>query len=162
MNIILSTTNPSKAEQIKAIFEGFPYKVLTLKEAGISGEAVEDGLTLAENALKKARFAHKIGSWAMADDTTVALDRLDRLAQIVDKLLLQNNEILIVTSGAVGLGRGALKVQGAISLTEKQACASVGQTVLMHTYQSVFQKYNRVCGQVLLTAQDLENRNTYL
>jgi XTP/dITP diphosphohydrolase len=70
MDIILSTRNPSKAQQIKAIFAGSPISILTLDDAGIEGEAVEDGATLQENALKKAFFVHQARkTWAMADDT---------------------------------------------------------------------------------------------
>lgn len=78
--IILSTRNPSKAEQIKAIFAGSPYAILTLTEAGIEGDAVEDGTTLHENALKKARFAHEHGKekvWVMADDTGLFIKHLN-------------------------------------------------------------------------------------
>jgi len=77
--LILSTRNPSKAEQIKAIFEGLPVSVLTLDEAGIHGEAVEDGLTLHDNALKKARYAFECADqdlWTMADDTGLFIDHL--------------------------------------------------------------------------------------
>jgi len=77
MNIILSTRNPSKAEQIKAIFTGSSISILTLTEAGIKGDAIEDGVTLRENALKKAIFAHQKGSWAMADDTGLFIAILD-------------------------------------------------------------------------------------
>lgn len=69
--IILSTRNPSKAEQIKAIFAGSAFRVLTLSEAGIDGEGAEDSDNIRENAVSKARFAHTQakGAWAMADDT---------------------------------------------------------------------------------------------
>jgi len=79
MKIILSTRNPSKAEQIKDIFTGSPFKILTLTEAGIEGEAVEDGVTLHENALKKARFAYEFSDqegWTMADDTGFFINHL--------------------------------------------------------------------------------------
>lgn len=77
MKIILSTRNPSKAEQIRAVFHGAPISVLSLDDAGIEGEGIEDGTTLAENALKKALFAHQhSGSWAMADDTGLFIDAL--------------------------------------------------------------------------------------
>lgn len=76
MEIILSTRNPSKAEQIKAVFDNMPIAVRTLADVGIEGEAVEDGATLEENALKKARFAHQPGAWAMADDTGLFIDAL--------------------------------------------------------------------------------------
>lgn len=80
MKIILSTRNPSKAVQIQGVFQGSPVQVLTLDEAGIEGEAVEDGLTLRENALKKALYAHEHSepdSWTMADDTGFFIDALD-------------------------------------------------------------------------------------
>jgi XTP/dITP diphosphohydrolase len=76
MNIVLSTRNPSKADQIKAIFAGSPISLVTLNEVGIQGEAAEDGSTLQENALKKALFAHQGGSWAMADDTGIFINAL--------------------------------------------------------------------------------------
>lgn len=80
MNIILATRNPSKAEQIKELFRGLPVSILTLAEAGIEGEAIEDGLMLQENALKKALFAWKQISpktWVMADDTGIFIHALD-------------------------------------------------------------------------------------
>jgi len=74
--IILSTRNPSKAEQIRALFGDVPLFVRTLSEMGIEGEAVEDGLSLEENAVKKARFALRPGHLAMADDTGLFIDAL--------------------------------------------------------------------------------------
>ncbi len=78
MNVILSTRNPSKALQIKGAFLGSPIQVLTLDEAGITGQGIEDGTTLQENALKKAMFVHQQMSdvWAMADDTGIFIDAL--------------------------------------------------------------------------------------
>ncbi len=70
MKIILSTRNPSKAEQIQAMFTQSPIQVITLDEAGIEGDVEEDGATLEENALKKALFAYEhTNTWSMADDT---------------------------------------------------------------------------------------------
>jgi len=79
MKIILSTRNPSKGEQVKAIFEGTRFSILTLTDAGIEGEAVEDGKTLKDNALKKALFAHDQAPdlWTMADDTGLFIEALD-------------------------------------------------------------------------------------
>lgn len=70
--VILATRNPSKTEQIRALFAGSDISVFSLDEAAIEGEAVEDGTTLEENAFKKAWFAHeraRKGVWTMADDT---------------------------------------------------------------------------------------------
>ena len=79
MQIILSTRNPSKAKQIKAVFIGSHLSIMTLDEAGVDGQGTEDGVTLEENALKKAMFVHVIkpGMWAMADDTGIFINALD-------------------------------------------------------------------------------------
>ena len=79
MKIILSTRNPSKAEQIKAVFAGSSIEVLSLDDAGIAGDVIEDGVTLGENAMKKARFAHEHATeyWTMADDTGIFITALD-------------------------------------------------------------------------------------
>jgi len=75
MEIILSTRNRSKVEQIKEVLAGLPVLVLSLDEAGVEGEVNEDGTTLEENALKKALFAtRQSGKWAIADDTGLFID----------------------------------------------------------------------------------------
>ena len=80
MDIILSTRNPSKAEQIKAVFSGTHFNILTLTDADIQGEAVEDGDTLEANALKKAHYAQihgPKGFWTMSDDTGLFITHLN-------------------------------------------------------------------------------------
>ena len=80
MEIILATRNPSKAEQIKNIFLDSPFVIKTLNEAKIEGDVVEDGATLNENALKKARYAFNASGcmkWTMADDTGLFIDALN-------------------------------------------------------------------------------------
>lgn len=80
MEIILATRNVSKAEQIKNLFEGSRFIIKTLTEVGIRGDAIEDGTTLKDNALKKARFAYEHSNckhWTMADDTGLFIDALN-------------------------------------------------------------------------------------
>lgn len=80
MNIIFSTRNPSKAEQVKVLFDNQNITVQTLSDIGIVGEAVEDGSTLEENALKKVLFVKEQmqePSWVMADDTGLFITALD-------------------------------------------------------------------------------------
>jgi XTP/dITP diphosphohydrolase len=77
MKIILSTRNPSKIKQVKALFLGSLISVSTLEETGIQGEGIEDGATLQENSLKKALFAHQPGQWSMADDSGLFITALD-------------------------------------------------------------------------------------
>jgi XTP/dITP diphosphohydrolase len=80
MKIILSTRNPSKVDQIKAIIDNPLIIVKTLEEVGIEGEAIEDGDTLEENAFKKAKFASEQSEflfWTMADDTGIFIKALN-------------------------------------------------------------------------------------
>jgi len=78
ITLILSTRNFAKAEQIRAVFNGLPVCVLTLDEAGIIGDVIEDGTTLEENAFKKAHFAwERTHGWCIADDTGIFIDALD-------------------------------------------------------------------------------------
>ena len=76
MKIILSTRNPSKLLQIQTLFAGTDIELVTLDQAGIDGSAPEDESTLEGNALSKARFAHKYGTWTMADDTGLFINAL--------------------------------------------------------------------------------------
>jgi XTP/dITP diphosphohydrolase len=79
MDVILSTRNPSKALQIQTLFEGSQAHVLTLADAAIEGEAVENGITLYDNASLKARFAFTRAIndvWTMADDTGIFINAL--------------------------------------------------------------------------------------
>jgi XTP/dITP diphosphohydrolase len=81
MDIILSTRNPTKAIEIKTMLKEFNVNILTLSEAGIQGEAVEDGNTLEENAAKKIDYAglqlNNGAAWIMADDSGIFITALD-------------------------------------------------------------------------------------
>jgi XTP/dITP diphosphohydrolase len=78
MKIVLATRNPSKLEQIDALFSGSKVQILSLDDAHIEGEAVEDGATLKENAAKKAWYAHARAPhlWTVADDTGLFINSL--------------------------------------------------------------------------------------
>jgi len=79
MDIILSTRNPTKAHEIKTMLAEFNVNVLTLDDAGIKGEAEEDGITLEENAEKKVDYAVQQmspPSWVMADDSGIFINAL--------------------------------------------------------------------------------------
>jgi len=87
-DIILSTRNPSKAGQIKGVFYGLPVRVLTLEDAGIVGEAVEDGTTLEENALKKALFAwERTKKWS-----TKLEEEINRFNKFQNTVLKKDNK----------------------------------------------------------------------
>lgn len=79
MDIILATRNKSKADQIRGLLSDLSHiKILSLDEAGIKGEAVEDGTTLEQNALKKARYAFEQshGKPTLSEDTGFFIDAL--------------------------------------------------------------------------------------
>lgn len=88
--------------------------------------------------------------------------RLEQLVMVTSQWQQAGHQVLMVTSGAVGLGKTTLGLTGAISLEEKQACAAVGQSYLMQAYQQAFMQHGITTAQVLLTAYDLANRSRYL
>ncbi len=78
MKIIFSSRNPSKIKQAKQVFDGSKVSIFSLDEAGIEGEGVEDGVTLEQNAFKKAFYAlERSKSWCMADDTGLYINALN-------------------------------------------------------------------------------------
>lgn len=88
MKVLLSTGNPSKAEQIRSVFAGSPIEIQTLSDLSIEGEADETGATLEENALLKARFAEKYGPkghYFSADDTGIFISALGGLPGVHSK-----------------------------------------------------------------------------
>ncbi|KJY96650.1 glutamate 5-kinase [Pseudoalteromonas ruthenica] len=79
------------------------------------------------------------------------------------QLKQQGHRIIIVTSGAIAAGRELLGRQpGTETLAQKQMLAAIGQSQLLHTWQSLFALYSIAVGQMLLTQADLENRERYL
>jgi len=97
------------------------------------------------------------------DDGALAHSRLIAIAETAAGLRAQGREVLIVSSGALGLGREALGLSVTPSeVDERQACAAVGQTRLMALYQEAFSRMGIVCGQLLLTEADFDDRERYL
>lgn len=78
MQLIFATHNPGKVVEMRAILAGLPVDVLSAEEAGVHEDVLEDGVTFAENALKKARYvSQRTGQWAVADDSGLSIDVLD-------------------------------------------------------------------------------------
>jgi len=88
---------------------------------------------------------------------------IEKLVRDIATLSKRNKEIVLVSSGAIGMGRRKLGVKNKlITIPSKQALASIGQTDLMNLYYQFFQKHNLSIGQVLLTRTDLFSRSSYL
>jgi len=89
--------------------------------------------------------------------------QLEQIVAQVAALRRAGKEVVVVTSGAVGAGMGALGYQSRpTDLAEKQACAAVGQTRLMAVYEKLFAAHGLVVAQVLLTHDDLEHHERHL
>jgi glutamate 5-kinase len=111
------------------------------------------------------RIVVKIGSALLVDSAAVTLrqDWLNALADDIAALRRDGKEALIVSSGAIALGRNALKLpKGALKLEDSQAAAAVGQIDLAHAYEEAFRARGLVAAQVLLTLGDTEERRRYL
>lgn len=111
----------------------------------------------------KKKLVVKIGSSLLVADGKLREKWLKNFAENVAELIEKKIEITIVSSGAIALGRAALKVSDKkLSLEEKQAAAAIGQIQLMSFYRDAFKKFNLNVAQILLTAADCNARDRYL
>ncbi len=111
------------------------------------------------------RIVVKIGSALLVDRITGRLRAtwLNSLADDVAGLCDAGKEVILVSSGAIALGRHALGLpKGPLELEQSQAAAAVGQVSLAHAYQNVFQTRGFATAQILLTLGDTEERRRYL
>jgi glutamate 5-kinase len=114
---------------------------------------------------KAGRLVVKIGSALLTDRSTGAL-KSEWLASLLDDvaaLAAAGKQVVLVSSGAIALGRHALKLpKGALELEQSQAAAAVGQISLAHAYQELARARGLVAAQILLTLGDTEERRRYL
>ncbi|MFN3959455.1 MAG: glutamate 5-kinase [Parvularculaceae bacterium] len=116
----------------------------------------------AQTALAGARrLVVKVGS-AILIGAGVRSAWLDALAGDIAALREEGREIVVVTSGAIALGRRRLKLDGALRLDEKQAASAAGQAALVEAWQRAFAPHDIAVAQILLTLDDTENRRRYL
>jgi glutamate 5-kinase len=110
------------------------------------------------------RIVVKIGSSLLVDSTTGAANArwMASLADDVAALRRRGAQVLIVSSGAVALGRRGLGLKGKLRLEEKQAAAAAGQSRLMRAWEEAFAPHDIVVAQALLTPDDTERRRRWL
>lgn len=96
------------------------------------------------------------------EEGDVSLPRVYSFIEDVSKLKKTGKDIILVSSGAVGLGKKKLGVDSTDAVAMKQACAAIGQSKLMSIYESAFDEYNLVVAQILLTEDDFSQRKKYL
>ena len=124
-----------------------------------------------KSTLNKARIAEakrivvKIGSVLLVDDNSGTLHNawLNSLGKDVAALRDRGHEVILVSSGAIALGRRYLGLKpGELKLEEKQAAAAVGMVRLAQSYQETLNIFDLSVAQILLTLDDSENRRRYL
>lgn len=109
------------------------------------------------------RIVVKVGTSTLAHSTgNINIRHVEELCKVLADLKNAGNEIILVSSGAIGMGIGKLSLKEKPSdMPTKQAAAAVGQCELMYAYDKLFSEYNHTVAQILLTGLDLEDPTRY-
>lgn len=102
----------------------------------------------------KKRIVFKVGTSTIIHEETGGLDlvKLEKFVRILTDLHNRGKDIIVVSSGAIGVGRKSLGlVEKPDTISLKQACAAIGQSRLMTVYQKLFSEYNQYTAQILMT-----------
>lgn len=107
------------------------------------------------------RIVVKVGTSTLAyPNYRLNIRRIEKLVKILSDIRNSGTEVMLVSSGAIAMGIGKLGLQKRPSdLAGKQACAAIGQCELMYIYDKLFSEYNHTVAQVLLTGDDLKNKD---
>lgn len=117
-----------------------------------------------KNIVKHKRVVIKIGSALLVDRKDgLKADWLASLCDDIAKLREQDIDVLVVSSGAIAMGRSVLSItEKRLKLEENQACAAIGQIALARAWSENLSTHDIVAGQILLTLNDTEERRRYL
>lgn len=109
------------------------------------------------------RMVVKVGTSTLAHPTgRLNIRRVELLTKVLADLKNSGHELILVSSGAIGMGVGKLSLPvRPTDVPGKQAAAAVGQCELMYTYDKLFSEYNHTVAQILLTAADVENETRH-
>ena len=105
------------------------------------------------------RIVVKVGTSTLAHSTgRLNIRHVEELVKVLSDLKNAGHEMILVSSGAIGMGVGKLNLPGKPSdIPTKQAAAAVGQCELMYTYDKLFSQYNHTVAQILLTSEDIDH-----
>jgi len=105
------------------------------------------------------RIVVKVGTSTLAHATgRLNIQRMEKLCKVLSDLKNAGHEIILVSSGAIGMGVGKLNLPGRpADMPSKQAAAAVGQCELMYTYDKQFTEYSHTVAQLLLTGEDIKS-----
>lgn len=112
-----------------------------------------------DNIKNAKRIVIKVGTSTLTyDNGNINLCRIEKLTRVISDMVNAGKEVVLVSSGAVGVGVNKLKLkEKPVSIREKQAVSAVGQCELMHIYSKFFGEYSHIVGQVLLTRDVIED-----
>lgn len=107
------------------------------------------------------RVVIKIGTSTLAHKTGLLnILRIEELCKVMSDIKNAGNEVILVSSGAIGMGVGKLSLSKKPSdIPTKQAAAAVGQCELMYTYDRLFSEYNHTVAQILITGDDMDHND---
>jgi glutamate 5-kinase len=109
------------------------------------------------------RLVIKVGTSTLAHSTgRINIRHVESLCKVMSDLKNSGIEVILVSSGAIGMGVGKLNLsKRPDDMATKQAAAAVGQCELMYTYDKLFSEYNHTVAQILLTGYDVHNEESY-
>ena len=104
------------------------------------------------------RIVVKVGTSTLAHATgRLNIRHTEELVKVLSDLKNAGHEVILVSSGAIGMGVGKLSLPARpTDMSSKQACAAVGQCELMYIYDKLYSQYHHVVAQLLITADDIE------
>ena len=107
------------------------------------------------------RIAVKVGTSTLAHSTGhLNIRHVEELCKVLSDLKNAGNEVILISSGAIGMGMGKLSLaKRPDDMPTKQAAAAVGQCELMYTYDKLFSEYNHTVAQLLVTSPDIEENS---
>ena len=105
------------------------------------------------------RIVVKVGTSTLAHATgRLNIRHVEQLVKVLSDLKNAGHEMILVSSGAIGMGVGKLNLPGRPGdMPTKQAAAAVGQCEQMYTYDKLFSEYNHTVAQILLTGEDVDH-----
>ncbi len=109
------------------------------------------------------RVVIKIGTSTLAHSTGhLNIKRVEEICKVISDIKNAGNQVIMVSSGAIGMGVGKLGLkERPKDIPTKQAAAAVGQCELMYIYDKLFSEYNHTVAQLLITGDDVENKERY-
>lgn len=117
-----------------------------------------------EEIKDKKRIVIKVGSSTLTHKSTGNLNysKLEQLVRAISDLKNSGKEVILVSSGAVAVGRETLKIgTRPKTMSEKQACAAIGQCKLIMNYYKLFAEYGQIASQVLMTKYSIDTERSY-